>query len=117
MVKTAFCSCREPTLRSQHPQVSSQPSITLVAGDLIPFLTFVGLYMQVTYKYTLRHIHIYTNNKYFLKKQWSGLYSKILLSQKQQKFMGYFVIYLAKHVGYVFFSYLHSPAMALFLSM
>lgn len=31
--------------------------------------------------------------------------------------MGYFVIYLAKHVGYVFFFYLHSPAMALFLSM
>lgn len=66
VVKTAFCSCREPTLSSQHPHVSSQPSITLVAGDLIPFLTFVGSYMQVKYIYTETHTHI-PYNKYFLK--------------------------------------------------
>ena len=59
-VKSTGCSCRGPGFNSQHPHDNWQPSVTLVSGDLVPFLASTGTshtcgtqtYTQAKYSYT-----------------------------------------------------------------
>lgn len=48
VLKNAVCSCRGPGFNSQHADGSSQPSVTLVPGDLI---SFSGLLLHHVWKW------------------------------------------------------------------
>lgn len=56
VTKSTYCSCRGPRFISQHPHVSSQPSLTSGPGDLRTSSDLCRLlHICDTFKYTQEH--------------------------------------------------------------